>query len=158
MPQSKTCFKLANQWTALSALKVAVTWPCWQYIINYTVWYALASGPCWIVEVVNKFQQQNLRFYLYAEHYYPNLTTQQRKATQTHLDHCIESLRKATMCHADTNLVTFNWKNPTTVLPELQTNGRMTCTKWSSIETWATQRMVYPAKGVMRLADIKEEE
>ncbi|TVY82612.1 Cyclochlorotine biosynthesis protein R [Lachnellula suecica] len=50
-----------------------------------------------------------LRQWNYREHYHPNITEDDRPHWDIHADHCLDPLRSAAMCHADTTLTTFGW-------------------------------------------------
>ncbi|CEJ86434.1 hypothetical protein VHEMI04104 [[Torrubiella] hemipterigena] len=93
---------------------------------------------------------RQLRFWLYRESYYPNLTTAQEDYLYHHLDHCLEVLRKSVMCHGDSSVITFNWNNIGDDHPQIQSNSRAVCVDWNSIETWATSRMVGNNPDVIR--------
>ncbi|KAI1407128.1 hypothetical protein F5Y13DRAFT_175597 [Hypoxylon sp. FL1857] len=50
-----------------------------------------------------------LRQWNYREHYHPNVTEKDRPHWDIHADHCLDVLRSAAKCHADTTLTTFGW-------------------------------------------------
>ncbi|KAF9477270.1 hypothetical protein BDN70DRAFT_810980 [Pholiota conissans] len=53
-----------------------------------------------------------LRKYLYFDHYSkfdPFFTEAKPETYRTHLEHCLEILRQALMCSADTGMITFEW-------------------------------------------------
>ncbi|KAI1501575.1 hypothetical protein F5X99DRAFT_382347 [Biscogniauxia marginata] len=85
---------------------------------------------------------RQLRFYLSKERYYPHLTQVQEDYLQHHLDHCLEALRHIVMCHGNTALRSFAWFNSSADSPTAQSNSKMACVKWSSIEEWSRSRMV----------------
>ncbi|KAG8413423.1 hypothetical protein J3458_012984 [Metarhizium acridum] len=84
---------------------------------------------------------RQMRFYLYQEHYYPNLTEAQHEYLRGHLDHCLETLRLATMCRGSADVYSFYWNGTKTGKPATQSNAKSVCVKWSSIEGWAYSRM-----------------
>lgn len=84
---------------------------------------------------------RQLRFYLYRDMYYANITEAQENYLHSHLDHCIETLRLTIMCHGNTGVYSFAWDDPTAHKPATQSNSRSVCVKWSSIETWSYSRM-----------------
>ncbi|OTA99026.1 hypothetical protein M426DRAFT_325487 [Hypoxylon sp. CI-4A] len=59
-----------------------------------------------------------------------------------HSDHCINALRQAVMCHANTAITTFEWVDEDNDLDgkvqRLET--QTTCAKWDSVDNWARQR------------------
>ncbi|KAI0486504.1 hypothetical protein F4859DRAFT_470572 [Xylaria cf. heliscus] len=85
---------------------------------------------------------RHLRFYLYREHYYPNLTATQEEYIHIHLDHCLESLRKAVMCHGNSALYSFRWHGDDGPRASVKSNARSVCVKWDSIEAWSYSRML----------------
>ncbi|KAL3467934.1 hypothetical protein BJX64DRAFT_246510 [Aspergillus heterothallicus] len=52
-----------------------------------------------------------LRRWIRREYYFPNLTADKHAFAkmESHVDHCMDMLRQATLCHADTTLMTFRW-------------------------------------------------
>lgn len=57
-------------------------------------------------------------------------------------DHCINSLRQAVMCHANTAISTFEWVDEENLLQgkEQRLEGSTTCANWESLDGWARQR------------------
>ncbi|KAI0381265.1 hypothetical protein F5Y04DRAFT_288908 [Hypomontagnella monticulosa] len=84
---------------------------------------------------------RQLRFYLYKDRYYPNLTETDNKYLQIHLDHCIEALRETVMCNGNTAVISFFWDNPKSSKPAAQSSARSQCVQWDSIERWGYSRM-----------------
>ncbi|KAK9439700.1 hypothetical protein VB005_07859 [Metarhizium brunneum] len=84
---------------------------------------------------------RQMRFYLYRGHYYPNITEAQHEYLRGHLDHCLETLRLATMCRGSTDVYSFYWNGAKTGKPATQSNAKSICVRWSSIEKWAYSRM-----------------
>lgn len=82
------------------------------------------------------------RFYIFKERYYPHLTQVQEDYLKHHLDHCLDALRHAVMCHGNTALRSFAWDDPSAEEPKAQSNSKMSCVKWSSIYKWSQSRMV----------------
>lgn len=81
------------------------------------------------------------RVFLYKETYYPNITETQMIYVTKHLDHCIDTLRRSSMCRADTSLYTFRWRGgDVTRKPELKTNAERVCVNWQAVETWGQER------------------
>ncbi|KAL7943546.1 hypothetical protein V8C42DRAFT_359214 [Trichoderma barbatum] len=85
---------------------------------------------------------RQLRFWLYKDYYYPNITKAGEEYLNVHLDHCTEALRLAIMCHGDTGMYTFTWADPKARKPMTQTNSKSACVKWSSIDDYARTRMI----------------
>ncbi|KAJ8128572.1 hypothetical protein O1611_g5058 [Lasiodiplodia mahajangana] len=85
---------------------------------------------------------RQLRFWLYKDRYYPNITEIGDKHQHEHLDHCLETLRLSVMCSANTALYTFYWEDEGQVRPNTQSNSRSVCVKWGPLEKWAYSRRV----------------
>ncbi|KAK4169818.1 hypothetical protein QBC43DRAFT_351996 [Cladorrhinum sp. PSN259] len=92
---------------------------------------------------------RRLRWFLYKDQYYPNITTPQEEYLRGHLDHCLESLRLTVMCHGNSALYSFFWPNGNDLAEPLQkpvakSNAKDVCVQWRSIEDWGYSRMVAP--------------
>ncbi|KAK4224047.1 hypothetical protein QBC38DRAFT_486307 [Podospora fimiseda] len=92
---------------------------------------------------------RRLRWYLYKDDYYTNITSVQEDYLKGHLDHCLETLRMTIMCHGNSALYSFYWpngKDPSEPLkkPVAKSNSKDVCVKWRSIEDWSYSRMVAP--------------
>ena len=62
--------------------------------------------------------------------------------TQATVDHCLELLRQAVMCRADTSLITFEW-NPSERRPMLQLRGKQhQCDDWEEVQAKLKSRAV----------------
>lgn len=85
---------------------------------------------------------RQLRFYIYKDRYYPNISKTEDRYLRIHLDHCIEALRETIMCSGNTALISFYWDKPTATQPAAQSNARSQCAQWDSIERWGHSRMV----------------
>ncbi|KAL7911334.1 hypothetical protein GGI35DRAFT_478691 [Trichoderma velutinum] len=85
---------------------------------------------------------RQLRFWIYRDYYYPNLTKAEGEYLHTHLDHCTETLRLAIMCHGDTGVHSFSWTDPKAPHPMSKTSSKLACVKWSSIDDYARSRMI----------------
>ncbi|KAH7411638.1 hypothetical protein DE146DRAFT_246482 [Phaeosphaeria sp. MPI-PUGE-AT-0046c] len=84
---------------------------------------------------------RRLKWHLYGSYYFANITEGARKLELNHMNHCIESLRLATMCHADTSLYTLKWRGEGK-RPDPINHGQRKCTVWNQIEEWAMPRAV----------------
>ncbi|KAF2113245.1 hypothetical protein BDV96DRAFT_648217 [Lophiotrema nucula] len=105
---------------------------------------------------------RRLRLFLHSNYYYRDLTDENMAYLRFHLGHCIESLRRSVMCHADTTVATFTWDNAVEVhpgiwRPEPQSNQKRKCMKWDLIENWADARKV-PLKPTLLKSDGEEED
>lgn len=73
-------------------------------------------------------------------------------------DHCIDSIRQAIMCHANTAAYTAEWvedhenegnnndKSHLPVIDKLRPDAITTCVKWDGLDNWARQRALVPGK------------
>jgi len=52
-----------------------------------------------------------LRQWIYRDHYHPDVDDDDVPHLLLHTDHCLELLRQAVMCRADSTLMTFEWKD-----------------------------------------------
>lgn len=54
-------------------------------------------------------------------------------------DHCVDDIRQALMCHADTSILTYtwraNWRRP---WPKFSVDH--TCVDWNTLDSWAADR------------------
>jgi len=83
-----------------------------------------------------------LRQWGYKEHYFANMTKQLHGEMEMHTDHCVEYLRQASMCHADTSLVVFEWSE-SKAKPMLKNHrDPHMCKDWATIEVIAKDRQV----------------
>ena len=62
-----------------------------------------------------------------------------RTATKSVIDHCVEVIRHALMCHADTAVVTYSWR-PDTRRPWPDFSVDQTCVDWDALDSWAAER------------------
>ncbi|KAH7316779.1 hypothetical protein B0I35DRAFT_263483 [Stachybotrys elegans] len=53
--------------------------------------------------------QKYLRQWIYREYYHPGVGPDEEPHWLLHTDHCLDLLRQALMCRADTALMTFHW-------------------------------------------------
>ncbi|TVY58744.1 Oxidase ustYa [Lachnellula cervina] len=82
-----------------------------------------------------------LRQWNYREHYHPNITEEDRPHWDIHADHCLDILRSAAMCHADTTLTTFGWADqPKPMLNTRPIDHR--CVDWDALMESVEYRVV----------------
>ncbi|KAI1283598.1 hypothetical protein F5Y07DRAFT_394502 [Xylaria sp. FL0933] len=96
-----------------------------------------------------------LRQWRYREHYHPQIPEEDKPHWEIHLDHCLDLLRSATMCHADTTLTTFRWvDNPKPMLNTRRVDHK--CIDWEGlmgsiehrvVDSDEMSRMVNPNRG-----------
>lgn len=56
-------------------------------------------------------------------------------------EHCIDILRQATICRADTSMITYWWTDVSRV-PETDFFGYHQCVNWDLLMTWFKERYV----------------
>lgn len=55
------------------------------------------------------------------------------------VDHCVDDIRQALTCHADTSVVTFDWiPNYRRAWPNFHIDH--TCADWEKLDAWAAER------------------
>ncbi len=84
-----------------------------------------------------------LRHWSWREHYMPNLTAHEKAHEMVHVDHCLEALRNAAICRADTQaLAVFKW-DPSMPRPMLNTHRTQhRCVNWEAMMTSHEDRYV----------------
>lgn len=82
---------------------------------------------------------KRVRRYLHLDHYYPNMTEEDRVREDTHIDHCLEYWRQSVMCRGDTTLGTFFWRDG---VPTSRVYTDNECVDWYALDHWARQRKV----------------
>lgn len=91
----------------------------------------------------------NIRRLLSWDYYGPKLAGEKHLEgfSREHSDHCIDTIRQALMCHANTGLYTSEWDEETK-LPSrnLKSNSVTTCVRWDSLNDWARQRALRPGQ------------
>ncbi|KAI0475481.1 hypothetical protein GGR56DRAFT_695182 [Xylariaceae sp. FL0804] len=65
-----------------------------------------------------------------------------------HSDHCIDTLRQAVMCNANTAIAGLHWEKETSFPANLvpQWDIRTTCVNWQSLDGWARERALRPGQ------------
>ncbi|XXH04144.1 hypothetical protein Hte_010557 [Hypoxylon texense] len=91
----------------------------------------------------------NIRRLLSWDYYGPKLAGEKHMEgfSREHSHHCIDTIRQALMCHANTGLYTSEWDEETR-LPSrnLKSNSVTTCVRWDSVNDWARQRALRPGQ------------
>jgi len=57
-----------------------------------------------------------------------------------HLDHCLESLRLAIMCHGDTNVYALQWLPHNRFKPAVVLSQQNVCVDWEPLHKWMLNR------------------
>ncbi|KAI1865358.1 uncharacterized protein JN550_008406 [Neoarthrinium moseri] len=84
-----------------------------------------------------------LRQWSWREHYFPNLTAHEHQHHMVHIDHCLDWLRNAAVCRADTSaLAVFKWadKMPHPMLNTHRVEHR--CVDWDALMSSHEDRLV----------------
>ncbi|KAI2618100.1 hypothetical protein GGR54DRAFT_184508 [Hypoxylon sp. NC1633] len=91
----------------------------------------------------------NIRRLLSWDYYGPKLAGEKHMEgfSPEHSNHCIDSIRQALMCHANTGIYTTEWDEKTG-LPSriITTNSVTTCVRWDMLSDWARQRALRPGQ------------
>ncbi|KAF2728223.1 hypothetical protein EJ04DRAFT_569715 [Polyplosphaeria fusca] len=83
-----------------------------------------------------------LRSFLYLP---PDPTPEQQAAVVStdHLDHCLELLRRSTMCNADLSFFTFSWPaDPDARFLNPHSTSPKWCVNWEQVESYAWKRKI----------------
>lgn len=84
-----------------------------------------------------------LRQWSWREHYFPNMTAHEHRHQMVHIDHCLDWLRNAAICGADTSaLAVFKWdeKLPHPMLNTKRVSHR--CVDWDALMRSHEDRVV----------------
>ncbi|KAI1160691.1 hypothetical protein F5B18DRAFT_631371 [Nemania serpens] len=73
---------------------------------------------------------------LYRDHYFPNMTAEERFLDSRHAAHCLDSMRQSVQCAGDVSLLTMRWGVHTRE-PLANFTGRHECVNWDHIQDWA---------------------
>jgi len=83
-----------------------------------------------------------LRQAVYRDHYFPDTPEKEEAHWFLHVDHCLELLRQAVMCHAETSLMTFEWDSQN-IKPMLKLEGpQHVCIDWDELKQKMKSRLV----------------
>ena len=58
------------------------------------------------------------------------------------VDHCLEFLRRSSLCTANLDLVTFEWKGRDPPLPLPVFDAKRSCVDWERLDGWAAENRV----------------
>ncbi|QSZ36857.1 hypothetical protein DSL72_006740 [Monilinia vaccinii-corymbosi] len=89
----------------------------------------------------------NIRRMLSWDYYEPKFAHQKHTEgfSKEHAHHCLDTIRQALMCHANTALYTSEWDSRTHMPSrDLRSGAVTTCVQWDSLDTWARQRALVP--------------
>ncbi|KAI0428593.1 hypothetical protein F5Y09DRAFT_343505 [Xylaria sp. FL1042] len=91
----------------------------------------------------------NLRRVIHWDYYGPKMSGLKHPEgfSKEHSDHCIDAIRQALMCHANTDVYTSEWNyeshNPST---NIQSRSSTTCVRWDSLNNWARDKALVPGE------------
>ncbi|KAK4216300.1 hypothetical protein QBC37DRAFT_338389 [Rhypophila decipiens] len=94
----------------------------------------------------------NLRRIVHWDYYGPLLAKAKgfnpEGYTKEHSGHCIDSIRQALMCHANTDIYTIEWVDDDAfpVAPDLRSKAVAKCVDWNHLDSWARQRALLPGR------------
>ncbi|KAF2872026.1 hypothetical protein BDV95DRAFT_635637 [Massariosphaeria phaeospora] len=97
-----------------------------------------------------------IRRVLHWDHYGPRASEQALRSgvySKEHSDHCLDGLRQAVMCHANTDFYSAEWISDSTqpMSKELRSEGKQRCVNWESLDVWARSRALIPGHYNYRL-------
>ncbi|KAI1815062.1 hypothetical protein GGS20DRAFT_364073 [Poronia punctata] len=87
---------------------------------------------------------RRLHKYLWADHYYPDLSDHDSFFLKRHAEHCLDWLRQYVQCHADPTLIPIHWTTNDDVPVSKDTGNRM-CVKWEPFEGWMAEHSFNPS-------------
>ncbi|OKL61612.1 hypothetical protein UA08_03613 [Talaromyces atroroseus] len=83
---------------------------------------------------------RRIRQTLQADHYYPNMTAEQKENDLEHSSHCLEALRTSMMCHPDLTTNRFYWSNRPWHDLSVRPDVKRECVNWDRLETFMRER------------------
>ncbi|EWG41476.1 hypothetical protein FVEG_03588 [Fusarium verticillioides 7600] len=84
---------------------------------------------------------KRLHHYMYPDHYFLNITEEQKRANEYHNHHCLDMLRQSIMCQGDMQLLTMKWRQDGRI-PTANFTSPHRCVNWDRLESWATSRRI----------------
>ncbi|CAI6312384.1 unnamed protein product [Periconia digitata] len=105
---------------------------------------ALRDGSGYIAEMAAYHElhcNKRIRRYIFFDYYYHNLTEEEQRTEDTHIDHCLEYWRESVMCRGDTTMGTFYWRE-SDGYPTSRVYTDNECVDWTAFDTWSRKRMV----------------
>jgi hypothetical protein len=76
----------------------------------------------------------------HPEYYWPNATEEQQAGNRHHIDHCLDYLLQASMCHGDVGFMTYHWDMEDPV-PYWKAADH-TCVDFEGLRSWMMERKV----------------
>ncbi|KAF2457888.1 hypothetical protein BDY21DRAFT_18614 [Lineolata rhizophorae] len=84
---------------------------------------------------------KKIHHFLYLDHYWPNITSDDLALLRAHNYHCLDTIRQAIMCQGDTSLITFRWGHEQPV-PLGNFSSPHQCRDWEALDAWNAERHV----------------
>lgn len=84
---------------------------------------------------------KQIRWGYHRDEYQDRWSQQDLIDLDAHVEHCIDILRQATICRADTSMITYWWTDVSRV-PETDFFGYHQCVNWDLLMTWFKERYV----------------
>ncbi|KAI1290478.1 hypothetical protein F5Y03DRAFT_63341 [Xylaria venustula] len=78
---------------------------------------------------------------LYVDHYFPNITDEDKHMNLMHAQHCLDRHRQSIQCRGDVSVATFIWGTQQAV-PLANFTTLHECVNWDSVYDWSYNRRV----------------
>ncbi|KAI3331283.1 hypothetical protein F4824DRAFT_298731 [Ustulina deusta] len=78
---------------------------------------------------------------LYVDHYFPNITDEDKYMNLMHAQHCMHRLRQSIQCRGDISVATFIW-GKRQAIPLANFTSLHECVNWDAIYKWSYNRRV----------------
>ncbi|KXX77723.1 hypothetical protein MMYC01_204874 [Madurella mycetomatis] len=82
---------------------------------------------------------KHLHRFIYADYYFPELSSEELGRRKLHMEHCLDLLRQSIMCHADVQPITMRWAKSVPV-PGANYSTPHNCYNWEAVNNWAKSR------------------
>lgn len=87
---------------------------------------------------------KKIQRWIYRDYYYPDLSEWEEQDTFDHMAHCVELLRQASVCRADTSITTFRWLESEVEKGVVKASPKMgmqhECMNWDTLQEWIEPR------------------
>ncbi|KAI0521646.1 hypothetical protein F5B22DRAFT_643821 [Xylaria bambusicola] len=78
---------------------------------------------------------------LYPEHYFPNITNEDKHMNLLHAQHCMDRLRQSIQCRGDISVATYLW-GVRQAVPIGNFTSLHECVNWDALHDWSRDKMV----------------
>ncbi|KAI0394288.1 hypothetical protein F5Y17DRAFT_264356 [Xylariaceae sp. FL0594] len=79
--------------------------------------------------------------HFYVDHYFPNMTAEERHSRLMHSQHCLDRIKQTIQCRGDISLATYVW-DANQPIPIGNFSSAHECVNWDSLHQWATDHAV----------------